>query len=160
MSPLSHRLLVVSNRLPIVLERKKDEWTLKPGSGGLVSALAPVLSSRGGVWIGWPGLPLDEGGDWEKVLDQDREERGYELVPVLLSEDEVKGFYEGFSNAILWPLFHDLQSRCHFEPSFWYAYLKVNEKFAASVIEQSGEDYFIWVHDYHLIHVAHFIRER
>ncbi len=160
MSPLSHRLLVVSNRLPIVLERKKDQWTLKPGSGGLVSALAPVLSNRGGVWIGWPGLPLDEGGDWEKVLEEDRQERGYELVPVLLSEDEVKGFYEGFSNAILWPLFHDLQSRCHFEPSFWYAYLKVNEKFADSVIEQSSGDDFIWVHDYQLIHVAHFIRER
>jgi alpha,alpha-trehalose-phosphate synthase [UDP-forming] len=160
LSPLSHRLLVVSNRLPIVLERKKDQWTLKPGSGGLVSALAPVLSSRGGVWIGWPGLPLDEGGDWEKVLEEDRRERGYELVPVLLSEDEVKGFYEGFSNAVLWPLFHDLQSRCDFEPSYWYAYLKVNQKFAESVIEQSGGGDFIWVHDYQLIHVAHFIRER
>ena len=159
MSPLSHRLLVVSNRLPIVLERKKDEWTLKPGSGGLVSALAPVLASRGGVWIGWPGLPLDEGGDWEKVLEKDLEKRGYELVPVLLSEDDVKGFYEGFSNAILWPLFHDLLDRCDFEPSFWYAYLKVNEKFAESVIEQSSGDDFIWVHDYQLIHVAHFIRE-
>ncbi|HWN43963.1 MAG TPA: trehalose-6-phosphate synthase [Thermoanaerobaculia bacterium] len=160
MSPLSHRLLVVSNRLPIVLERKKDEWTLKPGSGGLVSALAPVLSNRGGVWIGWPGLPLDEGGDWEKVLEQDRQERGYELVPVLLSEDEVKGFYEGFSNAIIWPLFHDLQSRCHFEPSFWYTYLKVDEKYAECVLEHSDGDDFVWVQDYQLIHVAHFIRER
>jgi trehalose 6-phosphate synthase len=160
LSPLSHRLLVVSNRLPIVLERKKDQWTLKPGSGGLVSALAPVLSNRGGVWIGWPGLALDEGGDWERVLEGDRQERGYELVPVLLSEDEVKGFYEGFSNGILWPLFHDLLDRCDFEPSYWYAYLKVNEKFAESVIEQSGEDDFIWVHDYQLIHVAYYIRER
>jgi trehalose 6-phosphate synthase len=79
---------------------------------------------------------------------------------VLLSEDEVKGFYEGFSNGILWPLFHDLLDRCDFEPSYWYAYLKVNEKFAESVIEQSGGDDFIWVHDYQLVHVAHFIRER
>ena len=160
MSPLSHRLLVVSNRLPIILERKNDEWTLKPGSGGLVSALAPVLANRGGVWIGWPGLPLERGGDWEKVLAEGQRERGYDLVPVLLSEDEVKGFYEGFSNGILWPLFHDLLSRCHFEPSFWYAYLKVNQKFAEAVIEQSGGGDFIWVHDYQLIHVAHFIRER
>ena len=160
MSPLPRRLLVVSNRLPIVLERKKDEWSLKPGSGGLVSALAPVLSHRGGVWIGWPGLALDKGGDWEKVLDAGYRERGYELVPVLISDEEVKGFYEGFSNAIVWPLFHDLLGRCDFEPSFWYTYLKVNEKFAGCVLEHSNEDDFIWVQDYQLIHVAHFIRER
>ena len=47
------RLIVVSNRLPIVLEKKDGRWTLQPGSGGLVSALAPVLSHRGGLWIGW-----------------------------------------------------------------------------------------------------------
>ena len=160
LSPLPRRLLVVSNRLPIVLERKNDEWTLKPGSGGLVSALAPVLSHRGGVWIGWPGLALEKGGDWEKVLSEGYRERGYELVPVLISDEEVKGFYEGFSNAIVWPLFHDLQSRCDFEPSYWYTYLKVNEKFAGCVLEHSDGDDFIWVQDYQLIHLAHFIRER
>jgi trehalose 6-phosphate synthase len=160
LSPLSRRLLVVSNRLPIVLERKQDQWSLKPGSGGLVSALAPVLSQRGGIWIGWPGLPLDEGGDWEPVLANGNETRGYELVPVLLSEDEVKGFYEGFANGILWPLFHDLLDRCDFEPSYWYAYLEVNRKFAESVLEHSRDDDFIWVQDYQLIHVAHFVREK
>ena len=159
LSPLSRRLLVVSNRLPIVLAKEKNGWNLKPGAGGLVTALAPVLSQRGGLWIGWPGLPLDKGGDWEAVLAAGFEERGYELVPVLISEDEVKGFYEGFSNAILWPLFHDLVSRCDFEPSFWYSYLAVNERFAECVVESSREDDFIWVHDYQLIHVAHFIRE-
>src|SRR5689334_14248204 len=60
--PMPHRLLVVSNRLPIVLEKKDDGWALKPGSGGLVSALAPVLSHRGGLWVGWPGLPLERDG--------------------------------------------------------------------------------------------------
>jgi trehalose 6-phosphate synthase/phosphatase len=158
LSPTTHRLLVVSNRLPIVLEKKSDGWGLKPGSGGLVSALAPVLSHRGGVWIGWPGMPLERGGAWEAVLDTGYRERGYDLVPVLLSEEEVKGFYDGFANAVLWPLFHDLLGQCHFEPSFWYAYLKVNEKFATCVREQSREGDFIWVQDYQLIHVAEFLR--
>ena len=160
MSPLSRRLLVVSNRLPIVLERKHGQWSLKPSSGGLVSALAPVLAQRGGMWIGWPGLPLDEGGDWEPVLAEGRDARGYELVPVLVSEEEVKGFYEGFSNGILWPLFHDLLDRCDFEPSYWYTYLDVNRKFADKVAEHSREDDFIWVQDYQLIHVAQFVREK
>ena len=160
MSRSAHRLLVVSNRLPIVLERKSGGWGLKPGSGGLVSALAPVLSRRGGVWIGWPGLPLERGGAWEGVLAEGYQKRGYGLVPVLLSDSEVKGFYEGFSNAILWPLFHDLLGQCNFDPSFWYAYLQVNEKFADAVLQHCREGDFIWVQDYQLIHVAELIRRR
>ena len=143
-----------------MLERKSSGWGLKPGSGGLVTALAPVLSHRGGLWIGWPGMPLERGGAWEGVLEAGYRERGYELVPVLLSEEEVKGFYEGFANAILWPLFHDLLGQCNFDPSFWYAYLKVNEKFADCVLHHSRERDFVWVQDYQLIHAAEFIRRR
>jgi trehalose 6-phosphate synthase len=154
-----NRLLFVSNRLPIVLARDDGRWTLQPGSGGLVSALAPILSHRGGLWIGWPGLALERGGDWEPVLAGGYRERGYELVPVLLSDDEVKGFYEGFSNAILWPLFHDLLGRCDFNPAYWYSYLTVNRKFAQTVYDNSLPDDFIWVQDYQLIHVAQALRE-
>ncbi len=143
-----------------MLEKKTDGWGLKPGSGGLVSALAPVLSHRGGLWIGWPGLPLEPGGSWEAVLAAGYRERGYELVPVLLSGEEVKEFYEGFSNAILWPLFHDLLGQCNFDPSFWYSYLEVNERFADSVIAHSRDEDFIWVQDYQLIHVAEHARRR
>jgi trehalose 6-phosphate synthase len=160
LSPSATRLLVVSNRLPTVLEKKDSGWILKPGSGGLVSALAPVLSHRGGVWIGWPGLALERGGAWEALMSEGFRERGYDLLPVLLNEDEVKGFYEGFSNAILWPLFHDLTGRCDFQPSYWYAYLEVNRKFADAVVEHSRSGDFVWVQDYQLIHVAEFVRER
>lgn len=159
MRAASKRLLVVSNRLPVVLEKKESGWTLKPGSGGLVSALAPVLSHRGGLWIGWPGLPLERGGSWEALIAEGFRERGYDLLPVLLTEEEVRQFYEGFSNAILWPLFHDLTGRCDFQPDYWYAYLAVNRKFAAAVVEHSGADDFIWVQDYQLIHVAEHVRE-
>jgi alpha,alpha-trehalose-phosphate synthase [UDP-forming] len=165
-SPMSHRLLVVSNRLPIVLEKKNGGWALKPGAGGLVSALAPVLSHRGGLWVGWPGMSLERSsglersGSWERVLEEGYRERGYDLVPVLLSEEEVKGFYEGFANGILWPLFHDMLGRCDFDPSFWYTYLEVNDKFAAAVSEHSREGDFIWVQDYQLIHVAESLRRR
>jgi trehalose 6-phosphate synthase/phosphatase len=160
LSPAATRLLVVSNRLPTVLEKKDSGWILKPGSGGLVSALAPVLSHRGGVWIGWPGLALERGGAWEALISEGFRERGYDLLPVLLNEDEVKGFYEGFSNAILWPLFHDLTGRCDFQPSYWYTYLEVNHKFADAVVEHSRSGDFVWVQDYQLIHVAEFVRER
>ncbi|MDP9120329.1 MAG: trehalose-6-phosphate synthase [Acidobacteriota bacterium] len=142
-----------------MLEKRDAGWTLKSGSGGLVSALAPVLSHRGGLWIGWPGLALEKGGAWESLMAEGYRERGYDLTPVLLTDDEVKGFYEGFSNAILWPLFHDLVGRCDFQPSYWYSYLTVNRKFADCVLEHSHGDDFIWVQDYQLIHVAEFVRQ-
>jgi trehalose 6-phosphate synthase len=150
--------LVVSNRLPVILEQTPAGWALRGGSGGLVSALAPVLSHRGGLWIGWPGLALEKGGDWEPVLAAGFRERGYDLVPVLLGEEEVKGFYEGFANAVLWPLFHDQTGFCNFEPGFWYSYLDVNRKFAREVIAHSRDDDFVWVQDYQLIHAAEFVR--
>ncbi|HEX9670401.1 MAG TPA: trehalose-6-phosphate synthase [Thermoanaerobaculia bacterium] len=156
--PLSRRLLVVSNRLPVVLEKAETGWSLKPGSGGLVNALAPVLSHRGGVWIGWPGLALEKGGEWEQLMAEGFRERGYELEPILLSEREVKLFYEGFANAVIWPLFHDLTGSCDFDPAYWYAYLEVNRKFADAVVEHGLPDDFIWVQDYQLIHVAEFLR--
>jgi len=155
------RLIVVSNRLPVTLTGGEEEgWRLEPGSGGLVTALAPVLSHRGGLWIGWPGQAVEPGGDWEAVLHEGFREQGYDLAPVLLSEEEVDGFYYGFSNSVLWPLFHDLATACDFNPSFWYAYLGVNRKFAAAVVERSAAGDFVWVQDYQLIHAAEQVRER
>jgi len=159
--PSNRRLIVVSNRLPVVLRKDDDDhWILKPGSGGLVTALAPVLSHRGGLWVGWPGIAVEPDGEWEKVLAGGFRQRGYDLVPVVLSEDEVDGFYYGFSNSVLWPLFHDEANACNFDPDFWYAYLEVNRKFAAAVVAHSTRDDFIWVQDYQLIHAAELIREQ
>ncbi len=159
--PDDRRLIVVSNRLPVVLERDGEAgWSLKPGSGGLVTALAPVLSHRGGMWIGWPGLAIEPGGDWEQLLEEGFRERGYDLVPVVLSEEEVDGFYYGFSNSVLWPLFHDQAGICNYDPSFWYSYLDVNRKFARQVVEHTRSSDFTWVQDYQLIHVAEFVREQ
>ena len=160
MSSQNRRLIVVSNRLPVVLRQGEDGWELKPGSGGLVTALAPALSHRGGLWLGWPGVAVEPGGAWEELLSSGFRERGYELVPVLLTDKEVEGFYYGFANSILWPLFHDMTSSCDFEPRFWYSYLNVNRKFAERVVENTGPDDFVWVQDYQLINVAEFVRER
>ncbi len=149
------RLIVVSNRLPVVFEKNKntDVWSSKTGSGGLVSALMPVLRDRGGIWVGWPGM-RDNEGPLTPCLEKLSKDVGYGLVGVYLSEPEIKGFYEGFSNQIIWPLFHDLPVDCHFRPEYWETYRAVNRKFIDKVaaIRQAGD--LIWVHDYHLIGVA------
>jgi len=56
------------------------------------------------------------------LLDQGSRETGYSLKPVNLSEEEIQKYYFGFSDEILWPLFHDLPSRCNFDPAYWTMY--------------------------------------
>lgn len=155
------RLVVVSNRLPFVLAEQADgRYSLTPGAGGLISALAPVLRNRGGVWIGWPGSPASRIPDLERILANAATNSGYTLKPVHLTEEEKDKFYQGFSNEIIWPLFHDLQSHCRFDPSYWQAYQVVNRKFAETIFSTRRPDDFIWVHDYHLMNVAHELRVR
>jgi alpha,alpha-trehalose-phosphate synthase [UDP-forming] len=154
----TQRLVVVSNRLPYVLERDGEGWALKPGSGGLVTALLPVLRDRGGVWIGWPGA-TDEVPNVTEVLRKAARGAGYTLGPVLLSKDEIDKYYHGYSNESIWPLFHDLQSLCKFDPAYWPVYVSVNAKFAQVLASNCRSEDFVWIHDYHLMDVAHHARQ-
>jgi trehalose 6-phosphate synthase len=154
----TQRLTVVSNRLPVVVNRDHEgDWVITPGGGGLVTALSPLLRDRGGLWIGWLGTGTDELVDIPFVGDflaKGEQETGFTLEAVTLTEDEVQNYYFGFSNEILWPLFHDLPSRCNFEQIYWENYRQVNRKFAHAVGARTREDDYIWVHDYHLTLVA------
>jgi trehalose 6-phosphate synthase len=154
------RLIVASNRLPVSLAQDASgKWRCQPGSGGLVSALLPILRHRGGVWIGWPGTPDFNAGAATALATAARE-IGLTLRSVALTKDEVRGFYRGFSNEIVWPLFHDLEVLCNFDPSYWRVYLDVNRKFADAVAREAGERDFVWVHDYHLIQLGSELRRR
>ncbi len=144
--------VVVANRLPVDLERTTDgerRWTASPG--GLVSALEPFLRSRKGAWVGWPGIPdvdVDE-------FDDD----GLVLHPVTLSADEVRDYYEGFSNATLWPLYHDVVERPVFDRVWWNSYVKVNQRFAKASAEVAAPGATVWIQDYQLQLVPAMLRE-
>ena len=152
------RLVIVSNRLPIVVIQGEDgAWHVEPGSGGLVTALAPVLRDRGGVWIGWPGTSEEK--ELGSLLTAGGQAVGYTLEPVPLSAEEVDGYYRGFANEIVWPLFHDVQTRCNFDPAYWEVYQSVNRKFAQVIAAHAAAGDYIWVHDYHLMLVATYLRD-
>jgi trehalose 6-phosphate synthase len=153
-----NRLIVVSNRLPFALDSTgEDLWTVTPATGGLVSAIEPVLRERGGTWIGWPGTA---GAIPQQPLAEATRNAGYKVVPVALSETERDEFYYGYSNEVIWPLFHDLQNFCNFEPAYWQAYKEVNKRYADAIARSARPDDFIWVHDYHLMYVAQALREQ
>lgn len=151
------RPILVSNRLPVKLEQVDGLWEVLPGSGGLVTALAPVLRSDNGVWVGWPGAPMNT--ELERILNESTADIGYRLETVDLTDDEVSGFYSGFSNGAIWPLFHDLLDHCNFEAGHWETYQRVNYKFAAAVASKISDEDFVWVQDYHLTMVGYFLNE-
>ena len=152
-------MVIVSNRLPVALRRDnpEGEWTAEPSIGGLVTALGPVLHKRGGRWFGWsgacdPAATSAIGADLEQQL-------GYPLHPITLSQEQVRLYYDGFANAVLWPLFHDLSDQCNFDPAFWPAYQEVNQRFAQEVSEHTEPGDYIWFQDYHLLLAAAMLRQ-
>lgn len=156
----SQRLLIVSNRLPLRLVKEgPNTWRLDRGSGGLVTALAPVLRNRGGVWIGWPGIPAHKcPANLSDLLRQAGQDLGYRITPVILTRREQRLFYEGFSNEVIWPMFHEFPSLAQFKPAYWEAYQHVNHKYAEAIAAEKQPDDFIWIHDYQLMLVAESLR--
>jgi trehalose 6-phosphate synthase len=153
------RLIVVSNRLPFTFARAGRRWRAEAGSGGLVTALLPVLRHRGGTWVGWPGM-AGTAREVATALRSAGAQADYKLAAVPLGKEEVSGFYAGFSNEVVWPLFHDLPSLCRFEASYWKTYVQVNRKYARTVHARAGKGDFVWVHDYHLMLLAAELRRR
>ena len=151
-------LMIVSNRLPISFESSGKTLTVKSSSGGLVSALEPFLKKKGGVWVGSAGAEQDK--RIPRLLAEESKEHAHRYELVFLTEEENAKFYEGFSNEILWPLFHDLQTRCNFEPEYWDFYVRVNEKFAETIRRSTRTGELIWIHDYQLMQVAAALRRK
>ncbi|KIQ17433.1 trehalose-phosphate synthase [Rhodococcus sp. MEB064] len=143
--------VVVANRLPVDLDTAPDgsrRWKRSPG--GLVTALEPILRSNNGAWVGWPGVP--------DVDVEPFEDDGLELVPVPLSAQEVADYYEGFSNATLWPLYHDVIVRPVYDRAWWDAYVEVNRRFAEATSKAAAENATVWIQDYQLQLVPKMLR--
>jgi trehalose 6-phosphate synthase/phosphatase len=148
-------ITVASNRLPFSYHRTAQGLERKPSSGGLVSALDPVLRKQGGTWVGWPGIVTKEG---DAPLEAD--DYGYAIAPVRLSESEVARYYHGFSNRTLWPLFHSMTERAQFDGADYASYETVNDRFADEILRVADDDALVWVHDYQLMLAPRRIRER
>jgi trehalose 6-phosphate synthase len=145
-------LVIVANRLPVDRVVSPDgsvDWRRSPG--GLVTAIEPVMRDNDGAWIGWSG---GADSDLEPFVDD-----GLSLVPIPLSEQEIEEFYEGFSNATLWPLYHDVVAKPEFHREWWDAYVRVNQRFAEKAAEVAAENAMVWVHDYQMQLVPAMLRE-
>ena len=155
---MTSRLLIVSNRLPVTAAVDSGRIQLADAGGGLATGLGGWHGQSEALWIGWPGDVSEADADARDSLQ--RQLRDQRVEPVFLSADEVDRYYDGFSNRVLWPLFHYQIDRVPVDPTGWEAYRRVNEKFADSVAKTYQPGDAIWVHDYQLMLLPWLLRKR
>ncbi|MFA5292015.1 MAG: bifunctional alpha,alpha-trehalose-phosphate synthase (UDP-forming)/trehalose-phosphatase [Phycisphaerae bacterium] len=146
------RIINITNRLPLTIGEEIVE-----SGGGVVSALEGVRRNYDMIWVGWPGKTVADKKDQqniEKILAKE-----YHCLPVFLSQDEITGYYHGFSNSTLWPLLHYRSHYVRYRQDWWRQYKQVNRKFTDTVLKIAKEGDIIWVHDYQLMLVPQMLKQ-
>ncbi|AEG94764.1 alpha,alpha-trehalose-phosphate synthase (UDP-forming) [Ramlibacter tataouinensis] len=141
------RLVVVSNRIAD---------PRKTAAGGLAVALAEVLNNTGGMWFGWSGKVIEPsaGGKAGEGEVHTQQAGAVKLVTVDLAREDYDAYYVGYSNGVLWPVFHYRLDLADFDAGYIGGYRRVNQLFARKLAPLLQPDDVIWVHDYHLIPLA------
>jgi len=153
------RLIIVANRLPLNTTRRAGKLYFQPSPGGLAAGLQSLPESSERLWLGWPGMTN------EKLKAEDKEQIREQLAevdcrPVFLSRSQMEGYYQGFSNKTVWPLFHYFPRRVFYENRFWKTYQQVNKVFCEEVMKIVKPGDSIWVHDYQLMLLPGFLRRK
>jgi trehalose 6-phosphate synthase/phosphatase len=156
------QVIIVSNRLPISVKKDKGKLVFSESLGGLATGLSSYVSdNRGSLWIGWPGIPSDELSKEDKIVISDYLSKE-SYVPVFLNQKQIDNFYNGYSNSILWPLFHGLRYK-NYDPKklkiWWQAYQSINRRYSDAVSSVAKDKSRIWVHDYQLLLVPEILRK-
>lgn len=151
------RLLIVSNRLPVTIERRRKGLSYRPSVGGLATGLGTFHQLHNSAWVGWPGLVVE--GEREKGEIEERLQSQFRSYPIFLSRHNIEGYYHGFTNKTIWPLFHYFPQFAKYELSEWKAYMEANRLFCNKVTEIAQPDDIIWIHDYHLMLLPRLLRK-
>jgi trehalose 6-phosphate synthase len=134
------RIVIVSNR---VADAAKSAQ-----AGGVAVALSDVVMARRGVWAGWDGHVVERA---EQLTIQTRRRRRATVVTTPLTAEEHYGFYLGYANSVLWPVFHNRLDLAQFEAGYYRIYQEVNARMAQLVAPLLEPDDLLWVHDYQFI---------
>lgn len=145
------RLIVVSNRVSV-----PQAMGAAGAQGGLAVALGAALRENRGIWFGWSGKETDS---FTGHLDMQRN-FGVTTATIDLEPQDVDEYYNGYANRTLWPLFHYRIDLTEYDRSFGESYVRVNQRFAESVIPLIEPEDLVWVHDYHLLPLGSMLREK
>ena len=161
-------LIVASNRLPFTRYRKKNgKLVWEKATGGLITAMDPILQDTNGIWLGWDGIVSDE-TKRKKIKPfntkdiwpyQKPPKKSYRIGCIPLSKEEFEEYYNRFSNGTLWSLFHYFFEKSFIDYKCWDTYCKVNERFARYIDQIATKNDIIWVQDFHLFMVPYYLRK-
>ncbi|MCC9166281.1 bifunctional alpha,alpha-trehalose-phosphate synthase (UDP-forming)/trehalose-phosphatase [Pontibacter harenae] len=151
------KLIIVSNRLPVKLQEKDGKLNYQTSEGGLATGLGSIYKQKDNLWIGWPGMVIEQKEKQQQIVS---DLEGENMYPVFLTETEIKEFYEGFSNETLWPTFHYFSQYAIYEQKLWETYVEVNQKYCEEVMKMASPGDTIWVHDYQLLLLPSMLREQ
>ncbi|MBN8852352.1 MAG: bifunctional alpha,alpha-trehalose-phosphate synthase (UDP-forming)/trehalose-phosphatase [Sphingobacteriales bacterium 50-39] len=158
------RLIIISNRLPFSLDREGDKLSIRQSSGGLVSAIKSYFESNTNkdqlsekLWMGVADFPQE---DWEQAVASHAFRQDFGIIPLYVDKDLYDNYYNGFSNSVLWPLFHYFSSLVEYESRFFDAYVRVNQQFADTLAPLLQPDDQVWIHDYQLMLLPHLLRQK
>ena len=155
-----HRLLIVSNRLPITIEKRNESFRFRPSVGGLATSLSSFYKSYHSIWIGWPGLPSDKIDRRTKRKIREKLKNDFDAYPVFLSRKYIEMYYSGYCNKTIWPLFHGFMQYAVYDKYLWESYKLVNKIFCNRIMRIVKPNDTIWIHDYHLMLLPKLIREK
>lgn len=151
------RTIIISNRLPIRIEKHEGELKFIRSEGGLATGLGSIYKKDNNIWIGWPGYTPESEDEKQIIIEKLAE---LNLIPVFLTSEQIEGYYEGFSNEVLWPIFHYRLSYAVYKKENWQYYQEVNQTFCETVwAQQLDEKDEIWIHDYQLMLLPRLIRQ-
>lgn len=119
------------------------------------------MQKHKGIWIAWGSGNADfHVTNKEKKVHVPPDKPTYVLKRVPLTKNEIENYYHGFSNRVLWPLFHLFIEKMRPKEAYWNMYWKVNKKFAQTILDEMDDNDFIWIHDYQLALVPYFIKQK
>jgi len=159
------RLIIISNRLPFSLDREGDKVSLRQSSGGLVSAIKSYFENTGAqrgdltgkMWIGVADFPQE---DWDLIAASHAAEQDFDILPIFAAKEVYDKYYNGFSNSVLWPLFHYFSSLAEYDGQYFDAYLQINQLFAEKIVPILEPGDQVWIHDYQLMILPHLLRQK
>ncbi|HEY1870215.1 MAG TPA: trehalose-6-phosphate synthase, partial [Chitinophagaceae bacterium] len=158
------RLIIVSNRLPFSIDHEGDEVRLRQSSGGLVSAIKSYFESNAALeeitdklWFGVAHFPQE---DWEQAISNHSVKYDFEIHPLFVDKQLYNDYYNGFSNSVLWPLFHYFPTLVQYPANFFEAYVQLNKKFCQELSSIIQPNDVIWIHDYQLMLLPQMLRRQ
>lgn len=151
------KLIIISNRLPITIIEENNEYKVKTSAGGLATGLNSLETSLNKHWIGWPGIHITNQSAKDEISTK---LSFHNFHPVYLTPQQIEDYYEGYSNSVLWPLFHYFFSYVRYRNTYWNTYKAVNMLFCEKAMEIIQPGDIVWVQDYHLMLLPQMLRER